>query len=73
MDALLKKLFQWIPKNIGAIIGILQAVVKFGKEVCTLFIDIVAPIIPGDGDDKLVASIRGVFNTIDEILEKIKP
>ena len=72
MQTLLKKLITWLPTNIGAIIGIAQAIVKFVKELCTLFIDIIAPIIPGDGDDKLVKTIRDACNKIDEVLEKIK-
>ena len=72
MNALIAKLVSWIPKNIGAIIGIGQAIVKLGKEICTLALDIIAPLIPGDNDEKLIAKIRDIFNSVDGWLEKIK-
>lgn len=77
MDALLKSLIKWLPTNIGALIGIAQAVVKFVKEVCTLAIDIIAPILkipglPPDADDKVIAAVRNICNVVDSWLEKIK-
>ena len=64
------KLIQWIPKNLTAMLGIVQVVIKFGKEVCTLVIDILGPIIPGD--EALVRKIRDIFNALDGWVEKIK-
>ena len=72
METLIKKLLKWLPVNIGALLGILQAVVKFIKEVATLALDIVAPIIPGDGDDKMIKAIRDICNIVDAWIEKIK-
>lgn len=72
MDTLIKKLLQWLPKNIGALIGIAQAIIKFVKEVATLALDLIAPLIPGDGDDKVIKFVRDLCNTIDGWLEKIK-
>ena len=72
MNTLIQKLLTWLPKNISAILGIVQAIIKFGKEVCTLLLDIVAPLIPGNKDDNIIKSIRNVFNSIDGWVEKIK-
>ena len=69
---MLKKLIQWIPTNIMAILGIIQAVIKFVKEVCTLIVDILGPIIPGDSVEGVVTKVRAIFNTIDEWIEKLK-
>ena len=72
MNALLAKLKSWIPRNITAILGIIQAVVKFVKEAATLAIDLICPIIPGDSDKKIVEIVRNICNKIDGIIEKIK-
>ena len=72
MNALIAKLISWIPKNLAGILGIIQAVIKFGKEVATLALDIVAPLIPGDKDEKVIETIRDIFNTADGWVEKIK-
>ena len=72
MESIWKKLLSYIPKNIASILGIIQSVIKFGKEVCTLLINLICPIIPGDNDDKAVTIVRGFFNSIDAVVEKIK-
>ena len=69
---MLKKLIQWIPTNLTAILGIAQAIIKFVKEVCTLIVDILGPIIPGESVEDIVKKIRAIFNTIDLWVEKIK-
>lgn len=66
------KALKWIPKNIGAIMGIAQAVVSFVRELCMLFARIICPIIPGDEDEEIVAKIREIAEKILEFLEKIK-
>ena len=68
----LMKLVKWIPKNFGAVIGIVQTVVSFIRELCMLVARMICPIIPGDADEKIVAGIRRVAETILEILEKLK-
>ena len=72
MDALIKKLVAWLPTNLAAVLGILQAILKFIKETLTLAIDIIAPIIPGDNDDVIIKKIRDIVNLVDEWVEKIK-
>ena len=72
MSAFLAKLKSYIPTNIAGILGIVQSIIKFVKEVCTLAIDLICPIIPGDKDEKLIAFVRNLCNKIDEVIEKIK-
>ena len=72
MNTLIAKLISWIPKNIAAILGIIQAIIKFGKEVATLALDIVAPLIPGDKDDNIIKTVRDIFNTVDGYCERVK-
>lgn len=72
MDTLIKKLIAWLPSNIAAVLGIAQAVVKFIKEVATLALDLIAPLIPGNGDDIIIGKVRDFCNTVDGWIEKIK-
>ena len=72
MDILLKKLAGWLPKNISSILGIIEAVVKLLKELVTLALTLVAPIIPGDKDEELLNRSREVLNKIYDGLSKVK-
>ena len=72
MNTLLNKLLRWLPTNIGAILGVIQAVIKFVKEIATLALDIIAPLIPGDKDDKIILWVRDMCNKVDEWVEGIK-
>lgn len=72
MEILLGKLKSWIPSNIAGILGIAQAILKFIKEVCTLFLNIIAPLIPGDNDTKIVTLVRNLCNQLDNLIEKLK-
>lgn len=69
---MLKKLTLWIPKILGGGFGIVQAVVKFIKEVLTLIVDILYPVIPSEKFQTVTDKIRDFVNEIDEILEQIK-
>lgn len=69
---ILKKILIIIPNVISGLLGIVQAFIKFGKEVCTLAIDILSPVIPSAKFKIIVEKIRNIFNTIDEWVEKIK-
>lgn len=72
LNTLLKKLIRFIPTNIGAILGVIQAIIKFVKEIATLAVDIIAPLTPGDKDDKIILWVRDMCNKVDEVVEKIK-
>ena len=70
---LLQKLLAWLPLNIASLLGIAQGIVKMLKEIITAIVNILFPIIPGDGKfEKTVLKIREWVNKFDDLLQKIK-
>ena len=69
---MVKKILTWIPKNLGAIIGVLQAIVLFVHEVCVLALRILCPLIIGEKDDNTVKMVKSVTDKINGVLEKVK-
>jgi len=67
-----KKLLTWLPQNAGALIGIVQAVVTFIREVAILFGRLVAPLIPGDVDDIWAKRIADWSDIANSKLEDVK-
>lgn len=67
---MLGKLLLWLPKVIPGLLGIVRAFIKLGKEICTLIIDILFPIIPSAQFKTIVLKIREVFNKLDEWIGK---
>jgi hypothetical protein len=53
-------------------LGIIQAVLKFIKELITLIVDILFPIIPIAKFQKVVLTIRAGVETVDGWVEKVK-
>jgi phage-related protein len=67
------KLLKWLPLNLAGLIGIIQGIIKVIKEILTAIINILFPIIPGEGNfEKIVLKIRDIVNKVDEVVEKIK-
>lgn len=66
------KLLKWLPINLAGILGILQAIVKCVKEILTVIVNILFPIIPDGKFEKVVLKVREVINKIDAILQRIK-
>lgn len=66
------KLLKWIPLNVVSIIGIVQAVIKFLKEVLTAIVNILFPIIPSAKFQGVVLKVRQIVEVIDSWFEKIK-
>jgi hypothetical protein len=58
--------------NGGALLGILQSILKVLKELATLIIDLVSLVMPGTVSQTVVDKIRGIFNAIDTWIERIK-
>jgi hypothetical protein len=69
---ILMKVLSFIPNGLSGLLGIVQAFVKFGKEVCTLAIDILSPVIPSEKFKAIIEKVRGFFNAIDSWIEKFK-
>ena len=70
---MLAKLLAWLPLNLASVLGIVQAILKLLKEILTAIVNILFPIIPGDGKfEALVAKIRGWVNKLDDWAESVK-
>ena len=70
IKAFILKVLSIVPNTLLGILGVVQAVIKFVKEVCTLAIDILSPVIPNV--NLVVEWIREKINVIDSWVEKIK-
>ena len=60
------------PKAIAGVLGIIQAAIKFIKEVITLIINLLFPIIPDGKFEEIVLKVRDIINKVDEAVGKIK-
>ncbi len=60
-----------IPKNIAGILGIVQVVIPLVREILVVATRIVA-LIPGTKDDKMVAGVVKVFDTIENWFIEVK-
>jgi len=72
MDSLIKKLAGYIPVNIAGILGIVQALVKFTKEVLTAAVNILFPVFPNAVFHKTVDVLRTVLNNVDNGIQVVK-
>lgn len=61
-----------IPKNIAGILGVVQTVIPFIREILMLATRICAVLIPGDKDDKIIAAIKNIFDKFEKGFEKFK-
>ena len=61
-----------IPKNIAGIIGAIQTAIPIIREVLMVLTRICAILIPGDKDDKIVAVIKGIFDKVEAVFNKVK-
>lgn len=66
------KIIQWVMVFIAGNLGVVQAAIKFVKELLTLIVDILFPIIPIAKFQKVVLVIRSGVETVDGWVEKLK-
>ena len=66
------KIFMWLGANIATIIGVLQAIVKLVKEIITGVVNIISLFMTKEQAEATVATLRGIINTVDEVLEWVK-
>lgn len=69
---MIKKLLLWLPKNLASVLGIIQAVLKFVKEILTLIVNVLYPIIPSKKFQGVVDTVRKIVNVADGWIEKLK-
>jgi len=61
-----------LPKNIAGIIGLIQTAIPIIREVLIVATRVCAVLIPGDKDDKIVAVIKGIFDKVEAVFNKVK-
>ena len=66
------KIIQWAGLYGASAIGIVQVAIKFVKEVITLIVNILFPIIPDGKFEQAVLKVRELVNKVDEWVEKLK-
>jgi hypothetical protein len=66
------KIISWITLNGASILGIVQAVIKFIKELLTLCLNQLVPIMPNDKFKAMIEKARGFINVVDGWVEKVK-
>lgn len=73
---MIAKILQFIKTRIlvfvPTLLGIVETIVKFIKEVITLIVDILYPIIPNAGFKVMVAKIRSVVEAIYQWISENK-
>lgn len=70
--AFILKIVDWVKAFLAGNLGVIQAGIKFVKEVLTLVIDILFPIIPSSKFQGIVLAVRNAVNTVDGWVEKLK-
>lgn len=71
------KIIQWIILNIASICGILQAAIKFLKELITAIINLLSALVvllPGVSLAKannITIIVRGWIDSLDKIVQKV--
>ena len=58
------KLLTWLPAIIAPLLGIVEAVVKFIKEILTLVVTILFPIIPSEKFKNIVTKVRTIVDKV---------
>ena len=66
------KLIQWIALNGLSVLGMVQVVIKFVKELLTLVVNVLFPIIPDGKFEQVVLKVRAIVEKVDEWIEKGK-
>lgn len=69
---MIQKIIAWASVNLVSILGIVQAVIKFVKEVLTACVNILFPVIPSASFQGVVKAVRGFVEIADGWVEKAK-
>ena len=76
--AVLVKVAKWVPLNIVSVLGVVQAIIKFAKEVVTAVVNLLLALVvllPGVDFKKanaVVEAVRGWIEKLDGWVEKGK-
>lgn len=66
------KILNWLKLNLASVLGIIQAVIKFIKEVLTAAVNILYPVIPSANFQTIVNKVRDIVNLVDGYVETAK-
>lgn len=67
------KIISWVKLNLASVLGMIQVVLKFIKEVLTLALNIIFPAFPhSEKFEATVVKVRDFINTIDAWVETLK-
>ena len=66
------KIVMVAPKLALSALGIAQVVVKFVKEICTLCVNVLYPVIPSEKFKEVVEKVRAIVDVADKWIEKGK-
>uniref|UniRef100_A0A6H1ZF47 Uncharacterized protein n=1 Tax=viral metagenome TaxID=1070528 RepID=A0A6H1ZF47_9ZZZZ len=67
------KIISWLALNLVSVLGIIQAVIKLVKEICTAVVNLLFPLFPDNGKfEKAVLKVRAIVEIADTWVEKIK-
>lgn len=66
------KLLTWLPAIVATVLGIVEAILKVLKELLTLVVDILFPVIPIAKFKAFVTWLRGVVDIVYDWVSKIK-
>jgi len=69
---MIKKLLTWLVIWVPTAIGIVEVVLKFVKELLTLVMDILYPIIPSAKFKALVTWLRAKVDVVYDKFSKVK-
>ncbi len=68
----MSKIITWVLVNGATLLGVLQAIIKAVKELLTGIVNLLSLFMSAEVAEGMVATIRGVLNKIDEVIENIK-
>ena len=76
LDVVIKKLLLWLPKSIAGLLGVVQPIVQFIREVAILLVRLVCPLLSfgpdGKTDDRVIQQIADIADRIDKFIEGLK-
>ena len=68
----MSKIIKWLAVNGLSVLGMIQVIIKFVKELLTLVVNILFPIIPDGKFETIVLKVRAGVEVLDSWVEKIK-
>lgn len=66
------KVVTWVMSNGATVLGLVQAIIKALKELMTGVVNLLSLIMPSAAAGKWVEIVRGAFNKVDDLIEKLK-